>query len=832
MKGTYKELWRSWKSTETKLSNLLLFVDFMYESDVEPPIIVNKDGSVILIAEIEGKDYDGLSVDEANQISHVLKQSLELLEERFEVDVYYKREQMKPVSLFYTPESPDIVKFLQQKKQVFWDAYSNFTYKGSIYVALKYIPQRMSEKDLSTFLSDTKVISLRLKTLEKAAEKLLQGFEVIRKTLEQFTLKELTKKDVYEILYRLVNYKEPGQYNPGFSLNFQIASSQMHFFEEDKEAFVKINNGKIGKVMALKVLPRTSCPLVMRKVLDLPFELLFRVNYTWFSHTKMVNKVGGLYRNIANSIHYHAYIDEADLLVHKVKAEREIPLFMTLNMVVLGETVKDTRMKFKQVQTVMKEDGFEFFSERKNFRNTFFSMLPGHNRYSGRKNLILSSNGGDYFNVYKLSEGDKDPVVYFPDREGGIYSFNPFTTKENSHGMVVLGPTGSGKSFTVNSILSSSLALDPLIYVIDLSKSFTEIFEILKTEMPERTSVLELSHKKISFKFNPFLITPEEFENEKERDKKITFCEGLLSIMMGEVLNDSNRVDLRKALEAFFKEYKVLIENNAGSPEPPLGLIMDHIKQVSKSSDMSKALERWTYGRKGELFNSGVDDVQAADFVYFDLQDLDSAKEEMSAIIFSIFAKIMADVRREEILNKRKFLVMDEAHRYLQIPEFNHWITQFFRLGRHYNIMPLLITQSIKDVINDQEWSAAIASNLKQGIMFAGDKDVGKAFKLLQMQDHHIQQYNTMNKELREFILWRAHGETRVLQPIADPYTYWISTTDPIDRKLRASMKDLKGNMNDAINQLVMLTAGLDKRDQKQKAVDAYLKGVNNEKTA
>ncbi len=829
MKGTYQELWKSWKGYESKLSNILLYVDFLYESDLEPPVVVLKDGSVLLLMELEGKDYDGLSVDEANRISHMIKQSLELLEERYELDVFYRREKMKPVKLFYTQESPEIVKFLQNKKQVFWDAYANYTYKGTIYVALKYIPKRMQEKDLATFLSDNKVITLRVKTLEKAAEKLLQGFEVLRKTLEQFGLKEMHKKDVYEALYKLVNHKDPLKYNPEMSLNFQISSAQMHFFESDKETFVSINDDKIGKVIALKILPRYSCPLIMRKVLDMPFELCFRINFTWFNYTKMLNKVGGYYRNIANSVKFYSFIEEADIFVDKVKAEREVPMNMTLNMVVYGDSVKDARNKFTQVQTVMKEDGFEFFSERKNFRNTFFSMLPGHNRFSGRKNMVLSSNGGDYFNVYKLSPGDNDPVVYFPDRDGGIYSFNPFTVKENSHGMVVLGPTGSGKSFTVNSILSSSLAFDPLIYVIDLSKSFTEIFEILKNEMPEKTSILELSHKKISFKFNPFLITPEEYEDEKEREKKIAFCEGLLSIMMGDVLTDSNRVDLRKALDSFFREYKVLVAHSQTN-EPPLPLILDHIRQKAKSMEMSNALERWIYGRKGELFNSGIDDVKTANFCYFDLQDLDSAKEEMSAIIYSIFAKIMGDIRREEILNKKKFLIMDEAHRYLQIPEFNHWITQFFRLGRHFNIMPLLITQSIKDVINDQEWSAAIASNLKQGIFFGGDKDVGKAFKLLQLQEHHVQQYNMMNKEMREFFLWRSHGETRVLQPIADPYTYWISTTDPTDRKLRSQMKEMMGEMNAAIEKLVELTAGIDKRDKKQKAVEEFLNGVKDEK--
>jgi hypothetical protein len=45
-------------------------------------------------------------------------------------------------------------------------------------------------------------------------------------------------------------------------------------------------------------------------------------------------------------------------------------------------------------------------------------------------------------------------------------------------------------------------------------------------------------------------------------------------------------------------------------------------------------------------------------------------------------------------------------------------------------------------------------------------------------------------------------------------------------------MKEVKGNMNDAINQLVLLTVSHEKRDQKQKAVEKYLKEVKDEKTA
>ena len=74
----YRDLLRDVNRHEQKLENALLYVDFLNN---ELPIILLKDGSLLVLFQLLGLDYEGLAEDVKEQFSHYARSAIEQLPE-------------------------------------------------------------------------------------------------------------------------------------------------------------------------------------------------------------------------------------------------------------------------------------------------------------------------------------------------------------------------------------------------------------------------------------------------------------------------------------------------------------------------------------------------------------------------------------------------------------------------------------------------------------------------------------------------------------------------------------------------------------------------------
>jgi len=167
-----------------------------------------------------------------------------------------------------------------------------------------------------------------------------------------------------------------------------------------------------------------------------------------------------------------------------------------------------------------------------------------------------------------------------------------------------------------------------------------------------------------------------------------------------------------------------------------------------------------------------------------------------------IFSKVYRDIADESLRAVQKRFILDEAHRYITDPAFSFWIQLIARTGRHWNIMLDLITQSLNDL-----QSNAILTNLKQAFFFPGMKNIEESFQKLQLTDYHLNQYGKLDPSRYEVLYWSDGGLRRILRSVADPYTYWLATTDAGERDMKRRMKERFGNVRTAIEELVRVTA-------------------------
>jgi type IV secretory pathway VirB4 component len=405
----------------------------------------------------------------------------------------------------------------------------------------------------------------------------------------------------------------------------------------------------------------------------------------------------------------------------------------------------------------------------------------------------------------------------------GVFAYNPFTSRERAHHRAICGPTVGGKSFFVIKDLISHLIVNPMIWVVDLSASYLDLFELLREEMPSETAIMRVSRQDSNFQFNPFLLAD---PGSPVPTEQFEFCMGLLKLIAGPKLTTpANEMAMRKGLAEFFNAYRILLRNQQERiPVPPMTLLASIMEMEIKHPELASAFALWTVGRRGELFNTGKDTLQSARYCYFDLRDLDGEPELMTAIVYVIFSKVYRDIADENLRSIQKRFVLDEAHRYITDPAFSYWISLLARTGRHWNIMLDLITQSLADLVSpDQPWSKAIITNLKQAFFFSGQKDVEASFRKLQLTDYHIQQYKKLDPSRYEVMYWSEGGLRRMLRSVADHYTYWLATTDARERTMKKRMKErFQGNVRQAMDELVKLTGHCRNTEERLAILETY----------
>jgi type IV secretory pathway VirB4 component len=821
----FRDLLRNINKHEQKLENVLLYVDFLPDHTL--PLILMKDGALLILFELGGLDYEGLSEEEKQLYSYYTRTALEQLPDEgagFMLSNLLVRDTPEPIPLKSNPQAHPLIQLVQDNKQRFWDGIVARSFGNRVVCSLRYFNPRRKEPPWNLLVQEGKLFRFYRDQVRMDAQKLEEGFLVLFNAFARFGFQTLDRTESFRTLYQLINSVKPPAYRPDLSLNAQLAHSRYVFSEQH----VVISDQGYCSVVGIKYPPPTSLALYLRRFYELSFPLVLRQSIG-FCNRRKVYKEQDFNTPIALALSAVdpknlQYVEEIKNFRGRIENEKELPLWWHFSILVRAKDRETLRSRQTQVVGLLKDIGSFGILEKRNLRSAFFSTLPGHDRFYLRRSLITSGNAGDLLSAYILYRGDSDPVDYLEDRLHGVFAYNPFTSREKARHRAVCGPTGGGKSFFVIKDILSHLIVNPMLWVVDLSNSYGDLFEFLREEMPSETAIMRVSKSQSSFHFNPFTI---DDPSQPVTDEQFDFCMGFLKLMAGRNLTTpANEIALRNGLTEFFNGYRMLLRNQQQhTPIPPLTLLANIMQMEFKNVELASALKLWTVGRRGEIFNSGRDTLKSARYCYFDLRDLDGEPELMTAIVYVIFSKVYQSTVDESLRRVEKRFVLDEAHRYLTDEAFAFWISLIARTGRHWNIMLDIITQSLGDLDRpDQPWSRAIITNLKQAFYFAGQPDVETSLRKLQMTDYHIEQYKSLDPAKHEVLYWSAGGLRRILRPLTDPHTYWLATTQSEERDLRRLMTQLHhGHVGNAVNELVRLSGHCRTTKERLGILEPYL---------
>ena len=344
------------------------------------------------------------------------------------------------------------------------------------------------------------------------------------------------------------------------------------------------------------------------------------------------------------------------------------------------------------------------------FPGNCYSTNPEYDRF-----LTLSDAAACLMYKERIQHSEETPLkIYYTDRQGvpvaidisGKEGKNKITDNSN---FFCLGPSGSGKSFHMNSVVRQMWEQDTDVVMVDTGNSYEGLCEYVGGKYISYTDEHPIT-------MNPFAIKREELNIEK-----IGFLKNLVMLIwkgtQGEVTKTEGRL-IEQVITEYFDEYfaKKQIENLSFNTFYEYSTV--RIPQIIKENNLAGIdLAAYNYLLK-DFYKGGSHELtlnENLDTKLFDetfiVFEIDSIKDD--PLLFPLVTLIIMDVfiQKMRIKKNRKVLVIEEAWKAIASPMMAEYIKYLYKTARKFWASVGVVTQEIQDIVGSPIVKEAIINN-------------------------------------------------------------------------------------------------------------------------
>lgn len=488
-----------------------------------------------------------------------------------------------------------------------------------------------------------------------------------------------------------------------------------------------------------------------------------------------------------------------------------------------------------------------FSTDRKKLSNSIDQAKSIYNKMNSSLGTSSSHNAGQYFFTFSPGRaGDVTDTMIMPvdqalcfmdltskrqsDNDGIIMSdreLEPVLVdfwheKLQSKNRIVIGPTGSGKSYAMNNLICQEYEQGVDVTIIDVGGSYKNIVEALKGKYYEYDVDNPIA-------FNPFLIPKNEDGIFHLSENKLVFLTSLINILWKDDGTIMNKEETAVLHELFEKYYEKANKENIATPRMDsfIEFVKEYVIENKKKEgfqvklkkfdfdSLSLVLQRFISGKYAKILNADEDEsISQYRLVCFDMASIKS-----DPILYPIVALVIVELVLDKIRTMpdvRKEIIMDEAWSMLaggttesegtnQMAEF---IENLFRTVRKNMGSVSIITQSVVE-LKASPVGEAIKNNAAIKILLdhssqPSQVDVIKSyFGMTSSQTELFRNLRKQGNSWREMYI-QFEEEARVYALEVDPHANAAFSSRSEDRlRIKQLKKEYDGNVEHAINQFV-----------------------------
>ena len=686
---------------------------------------------------------------------------------------------------------------------------------------------------------------------------------------------------------RFLNKAEASEYvDRYFAMNFKDRTVSMTNFKADDET-VSMGD-KRCKVYSLVDVDCAALPSMIRPYTnievnntEMPVDLASVVDNIPDAETVVYNQVIFLpnqKRELAmldKKKNRHASIPNPNnqMAVEDIKRVQEVIareskqlVYTHFNMVVAVSAGADLQKCTNHLENAFGRMGIHISKRAYNQLELFVGSFPG-NCYTLNEEydrfLTLSDAAMCLMYKERVLHSEETPLkIYYTDRQGVPVAID-ITGKEGKNKLTdnsnffCLGPSGSGKSFHINSVVRQLHEQGTDVVMVDTGNSYEGLCEYLGGKYISYTEERPIT-------MNPFRINREEYNIEK-----IDFLKNLILMIWKGSDSQIPEIEFRIVeqiiidyYDAYFNGFvrytdeqrEVLLKNlfaaaSRKNPNKPprevdemvrkqievlearraalkvselnfnsfFDYSFDRLEQICTENDIT-TISYSTYstmlqpfykgGAYEKILNENVDSALFDEtFIVF---EVDAIKENKK--LFPIVTLIIMDVflQKMRIKKNRKVLVIEEAWKAIASPLMAEYIKFMYKTARKFWASVGVVTQEIQDIIGSEIVKEAIINNSDVVMLLDQSKfkerfdEIRKILGLTEVDCKKIFTINRLeNKEGRSFFreVFIRRGTTSGVYGVEEPHEcYMTYTTERAEKEaLKLYKKELRCSHQEAI---------------------------------
>ncbi len=521
---------------------------------------------------------------------------------------------------------------------------------------------------------------------------------------DQTPLVPLSGNDLAEVLFRLVNQGQ-GVWEPmsepfSYGLAWRLAGETVAF----ERSYMTVGDSLVG-LYSLALPPRASMANALGELYALPYDLSAVLEWRPIERQLAAARIRSVQKHfntarwsmwsaVQQTEGSEAALEDASSAaaveqLHRAQLELDhhgIPYGeFALSVSVAAESRSQLDEIGASIQRVFLHLDGKAVKERYGQPSVWFQRFPGQPSLNFPRPLLVSSGqaasmmplfgpSGGYSRCKHL---DAPPLTWFETPWRSSYGFDLFGGRDVGHSLL-LGTTGSGKSFMLNFLLMQALQYNPRVVILDLGGSYRWLTKFLDGKYLSMN--LEEGGKQP--KLSPFSLPPSE--------RTTQFLTSWISQLL--TLGDytptpEDVVDIRERLQDLYQL-------------PYAERTLGHFQRLL-ADRMWAPLSKWvgdgpwapTFDGPPEPFEVAKDQWQV-----IDLAGAQEHPDWCSAALFYLFERLRLSIDDDSQIDRLKLMVVDEAWRYLADPAVLTSLMEAAKTWRKRNAALILATQSVVDI--------------------------------------------------------------------------------------------------------------------------------------
>jgi type IV secretory pathway VirB4 component len=811
------------RNVDLKLSSLQELLPY---SHFEDDFLVFKDDSMSVGYELTCMAIENLSANELIAHSQKIEIFLSTLSDRatyqifFTLDSNYSKEINEHKII--KAEHPLIKAMHTQRVERFEKiANEKLFRRRRCYLFVNYLPTSntsLQEKvNRLNFFRDVK------KLTEAEISLMKREFRLILTNVQEglngagFGFKALDEYGLMQLMYKYLN---PDRLKQGIECPKprateifvrQVSCSDINI-DDKKGEFIHFG-GVYHKYISLKVLPEASYPAMLIGLNNLSYSE-FDVIVNFEAPTKewgrakiesMRKREYGNIRGMFGMVNKDAEtkVAQYEYLLEEVQQSNQKLFRMQLTVHVYAEEFEEVKKRTAEVLRLFSAmNGAEMHDERwGSVKPIFVSCLPGWTKESSRWILLKSLHLADFLPFFSEFRGSGRAECLFYNTTHGLATYDPFCDNLSAFNTIVVGASGSGKSFTINQIINQYSKNDPIEIFIDIGGSYKRQVllksgEYIDLGLKEKFTI-NLFDLSLNRKLSDF--------SEEEQNEILIIKTKTIEQMMGGVarFNGSDQI-----VEDFiFRSVQYLYQT---TDYPILSDLKEALKAVSEKyapmqpfyESVVGLLGNWFKGGQYGNYTDGKSTISLdKSVICFDLKGLEKF-ERLQACMLTIvtnfvWGKIMSEPGR------RKFVIFDECWKLLSTPEAAKFIAECYRTFRKYGAGAISITQSLNDFLGSGLEHAILGNSntrfiLRQNSMPA-IQGIVNYFNFNDQEKRLIETLQIKKGEYSEVFFSQSKELANISSKMVicpTPMEYWVATTDAMDLNYYEKTKKENASLN------------------------------------